>query len=493
VNSDAAQPKAPEISAPRVLIAGLRGSGGKTMVALGLAAAWTRRGRRVAPFKKGADYIDAAWLASATGRPCRNLDLFMLEKETLRRSFQEGAAGSEVALIEGNRGLFDGLDVHGSCSSAELAKLLDVPVILVCDATKATRTVAAMVLGCLRFDPEVDIRGVVLNRVAGPRHERILREVIAEYTGLPVLGVIPRLPADPFPERHLGLVPPQEHDQVPAAVDAAAAVAEAHLDLDACWACAQRASPLPRRQPLGRGDMSPSPARPAAESVRIAVFRDAAFQFYYPENLEALERAGGRLVELSPLVDEVLPQLDAIYIGGGFPETWAGQLAANAAFRGAVAEAVAAGVPVYAECAGAVYLGETLVLGENRYPMVGAIPAVFGFGKRPQGHGYSIMEVEANNPYYPVGTILRGHEFHYTRVLELDEKAIDFAFGVRRGYGVDGSRDGICRHNALAAYCHIHALGVPEWAGSLVRAALDHKLQVELQRSQTRRAEPVCA
>ena len=448
------------------MIAGLRGSGGKSFVAVGLAAAWTRQGRKVAPFKKGMDYIDAAWLRIAADRSCRNLDLFMIEKDAVQRSFFDGCTGREVALIEGNRGLYDGMDVRGTYSSAAVAKLLRVPVVLVVDATKSTRTVGAMILGCQRFDPDVDIRGVVLNRVAGSRLESILREVIDEYCHLPVLGVIPRLPADPFPERHLGLVPPQEHGGVHTAVDTVAEVAAQHLDLDVLFEVARAAPSMPR-SPEATESGVPVSIEP---KPRIGVFRDEAFQFYYPENLEALERAGGIVVESSPLRDHDFPPVDAIYIGGGFPETCAAQLADNTSFRRAVAAAVAAGVPVYAECAGAVYLGRTLVMGGKTFPMTGALPVDFGFGRKPQGHGYTVMEVVAANPFYDIGQTFRGHEFHYTRVIAMDEKEITFAFRVRRGFGVDGERDGICRKNTLATYCHIHALGVPDWARSIVRA-----------------------
>ena len=449
------------------MIAGLRGSGGKSFVAVGLAAAWTRQGRKVAPFKKGMDYIDSAWLRTATGRPCRNLDLFMVERDAVHRSFVDGCADRDVALIEGNRGLYDGMDVRGTYSSAAVAKLLRAPVVLVVDATKSTRTVGAMVLGCQRFDPAVEIGGVVLNRVAGPRHEKILREVIDAYCHVPVLGVIPRLPADPFPERHLGLVPPQEHGGVHSAVDTVAEVAAEHLDLDGLLEVARAAPSLPGNTDVARS-LRPDSIEP---KPRIAVFRDEAFQFYYPENLEALEEAGAVLVEVSPLRDEVLPPVEAVYMGGGFPETCAVQLAENAVFRRSLATAVEEGLPVYAECGGAVYLGRSLFMGDATYPMAGVLPVDFGFGKKPQGHGYMEMEVVGTNPFYDVGQTFRGHEFHYTRVIAADEDEMSFAFRVRRGYGVDGERDGMCRKNTLATYCHIHALGVTSWAESLVRAA----------------------
>ncbi len=451
---------------PRVLIAGLRGSGGKSLVAVGVAAAWHNRGWAVAPFKKGADYIDAAWLSAATERPCRNLDLFMVKEEIVRRSFVEASTADDLSVIEGNRGLYDGMDPVGTYSSAEVAKLIRSPIVLVCDCTKTTRTLAAMIMGCQQFDPQVEIRGIVLNRVAGRRHEALLREVVDQYCALPVVGAIPRFSESPFPERHLGLVPPQEHTQVPEAIARAARIAEVHLDLDAIRDIAVAADSL-SVDPATKPERAPVSGTPR---VRIGVLRDEAFQFYYPENLEAIAAAGGEIVEASPLRDTTLPTVDAIYIGGGFPETLADRLAENASFRKAVAEAVNAGVPVYAECAGAVYLGKSLVMDDNTYPMSGALPVVFGFGPRPQGHGYSVMDVAAENPFFPIGESFNGHEFHYSRVLDMDEDEITLVFRVRRGYGVDGERDGICRKNTLATYCHLHALGVEGWAPALVRA-----------------------
>lgn len=502
------------LTLPRVLIAGLRGSGGKTLLSVGVTAALRRRGISVAPYKKGADYIDAAWLSTAAAHTCRNLDLYMVEREEVLRSFARTAHAGELAIIEGNRGLYDGMNTAGTYSSAELAKLLRAPVVLVCDCTKTTRTLAALVLGCLKFDPEVDIRGVILNKVASARQEGVIRGAIGEYCDLPVLGAVPKLSGHPFPERHLGLIPPQEHEEVPEAVKYAADVAERHIDLDAVVTVAKGAPPLAASgglgdtgtggpavvsvsAPGGAGDSSDrvggaagqvahpgGRGRPkaharavprsteAVKAPRVAVFKDEAFQFYYPENLEALRDEGAELVFASPLSDKDLPRASAIYIGGGFPETTAEALVRNESFRRGLAEAVESGMPIYAECAGAVYLGKKLIIDGKSFAMTGALPVVFGFGPRPTGHGYSTLEVVECNPFYPKGTRIRGHEFHYSYVLDMDESKLSFAFNVHRGYGMDGRRDGICRVNTLATYCHIHALGVKGWAKALVLAGV---------------------
>jgi cobyrinic acid a,c-diamide synthase len=459
------------MATPRVLIAGLRGGSGKTLIALALAAAWRRQGRKVAPFKKGPDYIDAAWLSAAAGRPCRNLDLFLMPPQTVLRSFLTAVADADVAVIEGNRGLFDGLDAQGTYSTAELAKLLKAPVLLAVDCTKSTRTVAGCVLGCQRLDPEVDIRGVILNQTAGPRHDAVLREAIRQDCGLPVLGAVARIPQQLFPERHLGLVPPQEHDQQAHAIQQVADLAQQYLDLQAIWTVATKANATL----LPPGPEPSCPAGPCeqvpGESPRIGVLRDAAFAFYYPENLEALARQGATVVEISPLRDPRLPEVDALYIGGGFPETLAPSLVQNTTLIDSLRRRIDDGLPVYAECGGAVYLGRQLLCHQQRYPMVGVLPLDFVLHAKAQGHGYSVLETVAENPFYRVGQSIRGHEFHYTGIAPAAAEDLTFAFRVRRGYGFDGRRDGLCRGNVLACYTHVHALGTEDWAPALVRAA----------------------
>ncbi len=454
------------MSVRRILIAGLRGGSGKTLISLGLIAAWRKRGCSVAPYKKGPDYIDAAWLSAAAGKPCRNLDLFLMPPQAALRSFVSSAGQADVAVIEGNRGLFDGIDAQGTYSTAELAKLLRAPVVLAVDCTKATRTVAAAVLGCQQLDPEVPIRGVILNKTGGPRHKAVLSEAIEQACGLPVLGAIARITQQLFPERHLGLVPPQEHDQLTGAMQQITGVAEQCLDLKAIWSLAGQA---PALELHGESLTYQDGSKP--QVVSIGVFRDAAFQFYYPENLEALAREGARVIEISPLRDAELPQVDALYIGGGFPETLAPVLARNKRFLDSLRRLVEKGLPVYAECGGAVFLGEKLVVDEREYPMAAVLPAVFAFRPKPQGHGYTVLETVENNPFFSVGDTLRGHEFHYTYMQSSAAEDLTFAFRVRRGHGFDGQRDGLCCRNVLASYTHVHALGTESWAPSVVRAA----------------------
>ena len=455
---------------PRLLLAALRGGAGKTTLTLGLLAAWREQGRRLVPFKKGPDYIDPAWHALAAGCPSHNLDPFLMEGDQIMAMVARHASQADALLIEGNRGLYDGLDAQGTSSTGELAKFLATPVILVVDCTMRTRTTAAMVLGCQHFDPQVPIRGVILNQIARPRHEDIIRQAIERYCGIPVLGALPRLKCAVFPERHMGLVPPQEHATAIKAVNTARDLAQRYLDLDGLWQVAVQAPPLPAAQPLAQPLAIPSPP------VTIGVIRDSAFQFYYPENLEALEWQGARLVELSALDDPYLPpELDALYIGGGFPETHSQALAENVSFRNSVKAAALSGLPIYAECGGLMYLGETIQIQGEKFPMVGLFPYDFVMGKKPQGHGYTVLEVIQENPFFPIGTRLMGHEFHYSQIVPDPAAGAVMAFRVTRGTGMAGHREGLVFNNVLATYTHLHALGSPQWAPALVQRAREYQ------------------
>ncbi len=459
---------------PRILISALRGGSGKTILSIGIAAAWKAVGKRINPFKKGPDYIDAGWLALAAGRACYNLDTYLVTQKNILQSFFLHSTPGGISVIEGNRGLYDGIDIKGSTSTAELAKLLKTPVILCIDCTKSTRTMAAAVLGCKQFDPDVDIKGVILNRVAGPRHEKILRKNIEYYCDISVLGAIPKLDWKNFPERHLGLVPTPEHDCAKDAIDAASQIAHRYLDLEALAAVADNAAALPVSTEL-RENTRHRPSSIPHPKPRIGIIKDSAFQFYYPENIEALEAEGAETVFFSPLVSDKIPPVDALYIGGGFPETHARQLAENISFRRQLKALAENGLPIYAECGGLMYLGEALVLDEGTFPMAGVLPVVFGFSKKPQGHGYTVVTVEQENPYFKVGSEIKGHEFHYSKVLKWRGTDGDLAFAMKRGAGFIHKRDGVCNKNVLATFTHIHSLGTPSWARAMVRNATAYK------------------
>ncbi len=453
---------------PRLVVAALKGGAGKTFLTIGLIAALRQRGLSLGVFKKGPDYIDAGWLGLAAKRDCFNLDAFLFDRDVIEASFLYRTSAADAAIVEGNRGLFDGTDAQGSYSTAELAKLLGAPVILVVDATKMTRTAAALVLGCQALDPEVNLRGIILNKVAGPRHDRVLRESIEQAASIPVIGSVGKLPMKSFPQRHLGLLPLHEHPGALQFVEEAAEVARASIDLDRVLEIARSAGELSGHGPTAlwedHGENGPT-------DLRIGVLRDSAFQFYYPENLEALEAKGASVVQISALDHRDLPDLDALYIGGGFPETHADKLARNTLFKDSLRRAVSLGLPVYAECGGLMYLSRNLCVDDNVYPMAGVLQVDTVLETKPQGHGYVRAEVTRTNPFYPKGTIVTGHEFHYSWVRGLEEAQTSCAFKILRGHGLDGTRDGICTANVLATYVHVHALGEPQWAEGIVRRA----------------------
>ncbi len=455
---------------PRLVISATRGGLGKTTLSLGITAAWRKQGRRVAVFKKGPDFIDAGWLGVAAGRSCYNLDLFMMEPGRIVRSFAEHAADADAAVIEGNRGLYDGVDESGSYSTARLAKLLRSPVVLIVDGTKASATVAAVVLGLRRYDEEVAFGGVILNNVSSGRHEDVIRKAIAKSSGLPVVGVVPRMRGSEFPERHMGLTPFHEHPEVEQAIQSACDVVGRYVDLDALWSIAQNAGDTGSRD-AGK----PEVRHRKEEEVIVGVVRDKAFQFYYPDNLEDLERHGAQIREINALRDRELPHnIDALYIGGGFPETQAAELAANEAFCASVRLHAHKGLPIYAECGGLIYLGRSLAVGTQRHAMTGVLPVDFILGKKPQAHGYAVLEATGASLFIDKGVKIRGHEFHYSRVAHVDGQ-FPMAYYVTRGSGINGNEDGFIQNNIVAAYTHIHALATPEWAPAMIRKAREYK------------------
>jgi cobyrinic acid a,c-diamide synthase len=460
---------------PRILIAALRGGSGKTVISVGIIAALVKQGKAVAPFKKGPDYIDAGWLALSAGRPCYNLDNFLIPESKIIESFLRHSQSCDIAIIEGNRGLYDGIDTAGKTSTAELAKLLHTPVVLCLDCTKATRTLAAIVLGCLKFDADVQLRGIILNHVAGARHQENVRKNIEYHCGIPVLGAVPKLKKQNFPERHMGLIPTPEHNSGFDSVSGIADIIAEYVDLHSLDQIACNADSLNIQDDLSWNDGRYEIIEIDTESPKIGIIKDSAFQFYYPDNIEALRNAGASVVYISPFADDDFPNVDALYIGGGFPETHAEMLAEKENFRKKLKVMAENGLPIYAECGGLIYLGEKLILKDKSYPMAGVLPLVFGFSKKPQGLGYTIITVEGENPFFKVGTEFRGHEFHYSHVLECPDGKNEMVFFMRRGTGIKDHKDGFVYKNVLATYTHIHALGTPEWAESLVKSAREYK------------------
>ena len=456
---------------PRFFLSATHKSSGKTTIAVGLAAAFAARGTGVQTFKKGPDYIDPMWHARVTGRPCFNLDFNTQTRNEIIATFAQHAQGAELALVEGNNGLHDGVDIEGSDSSAAMAKVLKAPVILVVDATGVMRGIAPLVLGYAAFDPDVTIAGLILNKVGNARQEAKLRQAIERYTDIPVIGAIGRDSGLTLDERHLGLTTPAESERAEQALAAIGRTVAAALDLDRLLALARAAPDLPAVSALAcLGSVPPD--------VRIAVARDSAFSFYYADDFAALERAGARLCFFDTLADARLPEADGLFIGGGFPETHANRLQANGELRGAIRTAIRDGLPTYAECGGLMYLARAIVWRGQRSEMVGAIPVDAVMYDKPQGHGLVILEETDHAPWPEVDGSARraaipAHEFHYARLENLDPN-LQFAYRMRRGAGIDG-RDGIVLGNMLAGFAHQRVTACNNWASRFVAFVRRHK------------------
>ncbi len=446
----------------RVVIAAPQGRSGKTTVSIGVCTALKESGLSVQPFKKGPDYIDPSWLSVAAGRGCRNLDVVLMPEEALLSSFHQACSNVDLALIEGAMGLYDSVQVDGRGSTAQLARLLHSPILLVVNTARMTRSIAAMVTGYQHFEPETNIAGVILNNVSGSRHEHKLITAIEQHCGLPIVGSIPRDSSLHITERHLGLIPYPETDESASIVNRIAHRLKNYLNLDNILAIAKNARAIPVENTTGSTIKIPT--------IKVGVIRDQVFNFYYPENLEALQQAGAKLVFINSLQEPQLPDIDGLYIGGGFPELFLEALEANSGLRQHIAEAIEDGLPVYAECAGLMYLCQSIKWYDRVYDMVGIIPAEVELCQQPQGHGYVVVEVTKRNLLFPLGLTLRGHEFHHSKLHFT--KAVKFAYQIRRGCGIDGKVDGIIYKNVFASYTHLHALGVPQWAEAFVSLAL---------------------
>lgn len=443
---------------PRIVVSAPHRSSGKTTLSIGLCAALAKSGMVVQPFKKGPDFIDPMWLTAAAGRDCRNLDLFMMGETAILTSFQRGATGADFSLVEGNMGLYDSTDLEGKGSTADMARSLKAPIILVVSTRNLTRSVAPLLLGFQQFEPDIDIAGVILNKVSGPRHESKLRAAIERYTDLEVLGAVRRRPEAGIIQRHLGLKPAREELGAAAVIDTIAAIIADAVDLDRIREIAAAAPPL---APLQLPELQvPTP------TIRLGVAQDQAFTFYYPENFEALQAAGVQLVPFSPLADSELPEVDGLFIGGGFPEVFMAELEANSRLRGAIRGAIERNMPVYAECGGLMYLSRAMSWQGRSREMVGALPCDIVMHEKPRGHGYMKLQATGAGDWFSQGLKLKGHEFHYSEVVNLGD--VQFAYRVERGSGVDGEHDGILYRNVLASYTHLHSLGSPGWAEGFV-------------------------
>lgn len=455
----------------RLLISAAHKSSGKTTISIGLCKALSDLGDKVQPYKKGPDYIDPMWLGRATNRPCYNLDFYTMQRDEILATMQHYSTTADISLIEGNKGLYDGLDIEGSNSNAALASLTHTPVVLVIDVQGMTRGIAPLVLGYQAFDPELHIAGVILNQIRGQRHESKLRAVLEHYTGVPVVGAVYHDKTMAIVERHLGLVPSNESRGADERIANIGQLIAKQVDLEQIREIAASSPEMPK------AGTHIERVKHTAD-IRIAIARDAAFGFYYPDDLEALQSAGAQLVPFDTLQDPTLPGCDGLFLGGGFPETHMAALEANASLRTSIKDAIDQGLPAYAECGGLMYLARSLRWQDESRDMVGVIPGDISMHKRPMGRGYIQLEETAQHPW-PGGSnrpdsLIPGHEFHYSELENLPAEQ-EFAYHVRRGTGINGEYDGLIVKNLLASYTHLRDTSLHHWAKRFIEFVRSHK------------------
>ncbi len=438
------------MASPRIFISAAHKSSGKTTIGIGLCAALKSLGKKVSPFKKGPDYIDPVWLSHAAGKPCYNLDFYTSDSEEILDTLTRQGKESDISIIEGNKGLYDGLDLDGSNSNAALAVLTKTPVILVIDSRGMTRGIAPLILGYQAFDPDIQIAGVILNKVGGSRHEGKLQNVIEHYTDVPVVGAVHKSEQLHLPERHLGLKPGNEYGEVDEKIRDIEQMVARQVDLERIQAIANGAAGLSAQKEKVATHSRSKP-------IRIAVARDSAFNFYYQNDLDAFSECGAELVEFDTINNHKLPDdIDGMFIGGGFPETQMDKLAQNTQLKQEVHSQIENGLPVYAECGGLMYLSRGIEWRGKKAEMVGIIPANTIMHDKPQGRGYVRMEKTAAFPWHQEASdnrIIKAHEFHYSS-LENPCETGEYALQVLRGTGIDGKYDGIVYKNMFACYTH---------------------------------------
>lgn len=453
-----------------VFISAAHKSSGKTTVSLGLCAALRQTGHQVQAFKKGPDYIDPMWLGRAAGNPCYNLDFYTMQHDEIQETFTRHMHGKDIGIIEGNKGLYDGLALDGSNSNAALASLLGSPVVLVLDSRGMTRGIAPLVLGYQNFDPDISIKGVILNQVGGSRHEGKLRAILEHYTDTKVIGAIHRDPRLEIDERHLGLIPSNEEHLADRKIDEIGRIIREQVDLDRLIEIAGSARVLP-------DSATDSDWESMNPRVRIGIARDAAFGFYYADDLEALNAAGAELVSINLLQDSQLPEIDGLFIGGGFPETHMDVLENNRGMRKSIHDAIEQGLPTYAECGGLMYLARSIRWKDKTAEMAGVIQGDILMHERPVGRGYIQLQETRHAPWNShelSNDVIYGHEFHYSELVNLSGD-YKYAYKVVRGTGVDGQHDGIIYKNLLANYAHMRDTSRHHWVKRFTDFVYKHK------------------
>lgn len=457
---------------PRIVIAATQSGSGKTTIVTGLLAALKEKGLKVQSYKVGPDYIDPGYHEIASGRPGHNLDTWLVTEERLAEIFARTADDADIAIIEGVMGLYDG-GRNGISSTASVAKLLDAPVLLVINAKSMGESAAALALGFKQYDPTVNIAGVILNRLGSPTHRQMIEEAL-EKLDIPVYGAVSRNDKMNMPERHLGLVPVQENNSEAEVVAEIGRTVGSSVDIEAIIRLANEAPELevPERYVL-----------PAERKVRIAVARDDAFTFYYPESIYQLEMAGAEIIPFSPLSDNALPEADGLILGGGFPEMFAAQLYANKTMRDSISRAADSGMPIYAECGGFMYLMREMVdFDGNHFPMTDIVPGSVEMNKKLQTVGYVEATMERDTVLGEKGTVLHGHEFHFSSECvpdNTDPKEYPRAFTFQRMRNITPYMAGYAKGNILGSYLHLHFAGCPDAAKYFVEKCLEYRCQQE--------------
>ncbi|MCF8566646.1 cobyrinate a,c-diamide synthase [Alicyclobacillus tolerans] len=454
----------------RIVIAGTNSGAGKTTVTLGLMAAFKRRNLQVQGFKVGPDYIDPSYHAAVTGRSSRNLDTWMMSKDVVREVFHRGSEGADISVIEGVMGMYDGkVPLSNTGSTAEVSQLLQAPVLLVVNAESMARSAAAVVLGFQQLDPSVNIAGVIVNQVGSKGHFELVKAAIEQMCGVPTVGYLTRQSPIQIPERHLGLIPALERGEMTGLFDALADAIEATVDVEQILQIAGQAESWTSPEPVLFVGRKREP------EVTLAVARDEAFNFYYPENLELLEWYGARLVEFKPLHGEVVPDgADGVYIGGGFPEEFADELSRFDAVRMSLRRAVQDGMPVFAECGGFMYLTDTLTdrQGET-YQMAGLIPACVAMQSKRAALGYREITACQDSLLLCAGERARGHEFHYSTATYAQPDDWPYAY---EAVGLRGTKlEGYAKRNLLAGYTHLHFASNPRMVERFIAACRLYK------------------
>jgi len=431
-------------------------SSGKTVVSLGICGALKAQKLAVQPFKKGPDYIDPIWLTQASGKPCYNLDFYNMTEAEILQLYGDKNSTADISIIEGNKGLYDGMSVTGGDANADLAKLLDIPVILVVDTTGITRGVAALVKGYQDFDQEVNIAGVILNKVAGERHQSKLVQAIEYYTDIPIIGSVRRSKALIIDERHLGLMPANETPQSQQFINSASQLIADQVDLNKLISL-EKSTQTAQTESI----------KLSTPQLRVAIAKDSSFGFYYQDDLDKFSELDVELIYFNTLEDSSLPECDGLFIGGGFPEMQLEALSANKSLLQDIKQKIEQGLPAYAECGGLMYLTNQITSQGKSYPMVGVIDADTDMTPKPIGRGYVQLAPVKEHPWQDVADTIYAHEFHYSKLTNIDPNT-RYAFKVLRGVGVDNMQDGIIKHNLLASYTHLRNVGGNQWVEQFV-------------------------